>query len=148
MAVGTYMLGRDARVSVAPNTGTALAPVAGTYVQLSGMNTLSHATSANDSTEAVFESDLDINIPGSRSQSLTLSGLLYTGDAGQTLVIAADGTTDILFIKVLWDGTNGFSQPVKVSGKTGGTTKRGAATVSFTLPVQAAGTAIAAGPAL
>lgn len=131
MAVGSTFIGSAAIISVAPNTGTDAAPVAGTYVPLSKMNTIGKTSTRNSTSEPVFmETDALVTF-GPRDQSWSLGGFISPGDSGQAALNDAEASNDTVFIKLLYDGTNGFTQLVRVGTITIGLTPTGIPTITY-----------------
>jgi hypothetical protein len=133
MALGTVVLGVAAIISAAPNSGTEAAPVAGTYAPVSDLNTVTKNSTRNTQTFGVFGRAVAYQVPGTRDQSFSLGGFVSVGDTGQTTLISAESTNTTAFIKILFDGTNGFTQAVKVGTITLGLTPDGIDTITFAL---------------
>jgi len=146
MAIGTTFLGSAAIISVAPNTGTDDAPVAGTYAPLSKMNQIGKTSTRNSTSEAVFMEADQIVTYGPRDQSWTLGGFIAAGDTGQDALNDAEASNDIVFIKVLYNGTDGFSQAVRVGTITIGLTPTGVPTITYALASAAPAVIVGDGP--
>ena len=133
MALGVVVLGSAAVISAAPNTGTEAAPIAGTYSPVSDLNTISKNSTRNVATFGVFGRATSYSVPGSRDQSFALGGFISTGDTGQATLLTGEAANTTVFVKVLFDGTNGFTQAVKVGSRTFSMTPDGLQQITFAL---------------
>jgi len=148
MAIGTTVLGAAAIASAAPNAGTEASPSAGTYAPISDLNTVSKNSNRNVSSFPVLNRAIAYSIPGSRDQTFSLGGYLSIGDTGQSTMIAAEIANTTCYVKILFDGTNGFSQAVKVGSRTLSITPDGLQGVTFELASVADPTIVGTGPIL
>lgn len=148
MALGTVVLGSAAIISAAPNAGTEASPSAGTYAPVSDINSLSKNSTRNVSSFGVFGRAVAYSIPGTRDQTLSLGGFLSVGDSGQATLFAAEAANTTCFIKVQMDGTNGFTQAVKVGSRTYTATPDGLQAVTFALSSAADPVILGTGPLL
>ncbi|MEO7102880.1 MAG: hypothetical protein ABI119_06040 [Gemmatimonadaceae bacterium] len=148
MALGTVVLGSAAIISAASNTGTEASPSAGTYAPVSDINSLSKNSTRNVSSFGVFGRSVAYSIPGTRDQTLSLGGFLSVGDTGQGTLFAAEAANTTAYIKVLFDGTNGFTQAVKVGSRTYTATPDGLQQITFALSSAADPTITGTGPLL
>lgn len=148
MAIGTVVLGVAAIISAAPNTGTEAAPAAGTYAPVSDLNTVSKNSTRNTQTFGVFGRSVAYQVPGNRDQSFSLGGFLSVGDTGQGTLITAEAANTTCFVRILFDGTNGFSQAVKVGSRTLSMTPEGIDAVTFALSSAADPVIVGTGPLL
>jgi hypothetical protein len=146
MTIGTAVLGDAAIISVAPNSGTEAAPVAGTYIPVSDLNSVSKNSTRNVTTSPVFGRLTAYQIPGSRDQSYSLGGFLSAGDSGQALIVSNEQANTTFFVKVLPDGTNGWSQAVKCGSRTFNATPEGLQGVTFALSGVADPVVVGTGP--
>jgi hypothetical protein len=146
MALGTVVLGSAAIISAAANTGTEAAPSAGTYSPVSDLNTVSKNSTRNTQTFGVFGRAVAYQVPGTRDQSFSLGGFLSVGDDGQGILDTAEAANTTCFIKILFDGTNGFSQAVKVGTRTLTMTPEGLDAITYALSSAADPVIVGTGP--
>lgn len=103
--------GSNFRVKV--NTGTVGTPV-WTVVQ-----DLTDYTLNNDrqsSSVSVFDKATRLTTYEAREGTMTLDGLFNDNDPGQQALRSASASNAVIGVQILWDGTNGFSQDVRVGG--------------------------------
>lgn len=148
MALGVVVLGSAAIISAAPNAGTESAPSAGTYAPVSDLNSLSKNSTRNVSSFGVFGRSVAYSIPGTRDQTLSLAGFLSIGDTGQATLFSAEAANTTCFVKIQFDGTNGFTQAVKVGSRTFTATPDGLQQVTFELSSAADPVVLGTGPLL
>lgn len=148
MAIGTTMLGAATVISAAPNAGTEASPSAGTYAPVSDINTLTRNSTRNVTNYSVFGRSVAYSIPGSRDQSYSLGGYISVGDTGQGTLIAAELANTTAYIKIQFDGTNGFTQAVKVGSRTFSMTPDGLQAMTLQLSSAADPLILGTGPLL
>jgi hypothetical protein len=148
MALGTVVFGNACIISSAPNTGTEIAPAAGTYAPVSDLNTWTRNSTRPVGSFPVFGRAVAYQVPGAKAQSLSLGGFLSIGDTGQETLFTAEATSVTAFIKVLNNGTDGWSQAVKVGTRTATATPDGLQAITFDLQGQADAIIAGAGPIL
>ena len=106
----------------------------GTFVNIDGMDTWSR-DSTQGSTSSPYFGDggspfVSLDAP---SQTLTISGMFNPTDAGQLRALEVKNAGTTVDIEVLYDGTNGYTQAVRVGGGThGATADGGPQTIAFT----------------
>ena len=128
MGLGTIVLGPLAVLDVATTVG-------GAYVPISEISTASKKDNRPLDKFFRFMGPTHV-IPGARDLEIDLDGWLSWQDDGQGILRTASDTTDIVFVKILPDGTNGRIYPVRVGARDwGADAKGGIDTVKFTLGV-------------
>jgi len=140
MAANPFM-GADFEIYV---LDTSVSPDA--YVPIDDMNNFQRSTSRDKQTFPVFMRAIAHVIPGARGVTYTLSGFLDSDSDGQAILFAAEQADSTVSIKVLWDGTNGFTQDVKVGSTSQNTTPEGLQEASFELIADADPVIVGSGP--
>ena len=148
MAIGTVMLGAAAIISAAPNAGTEAAPSPGTFAPVSDLNTVGKNSTRNVQSFGVFNRAVGYSIPGTRDQSFSVGGYISVGDTGQGTLNAAEAANTTAYIKILFDGTNGFQQAIKVGTRTLSLTPDGLQGCTWELSSAADPTIVGTGPLL
>lgn len=147
MPAGTPVVGTAVTIQVAPNTpALSNPPVAGTYVDCNDLTTLSKNSTRNKQTQSVFMRATAYTTYGQREVTYSLNGLLSVGDSGQDALRTAEETNDVIFVKILWDGTNGFSVPCRVGTHTGNSTPENRVEITYELTAEDDATAEGTGP--
>jgi hypothetical protein len=147
MPAGTTSLGSAVTLQVAPNTpALSEPPVEGTYVDLNDITTISKNSQRNSSQQSVFMKTTQYNTFGRKTVTFSLNGLLSIGDSGQDVLRAAEDSNDVVFLKVLWDGTNGFSIPCRVGSHTGNADPDTRIQITYDLSAEDDATAVGTGP--
>lgn len=147
MATGTPIVGNNVEIYVAANTpANSDPPVEGTYEQVSDLTTISKNSTRDKTDTGVFMRSVKYTTYGARAVSYSLNGLLSVGDSGQDILRAAEVSNDIVFLKILWDSTNGFSVPCRVGSHTGNATPDGRVEVTYELAAEDDETEIGTGP--
>jgi|SRR5690606_6021721 len=101
------MKGRSVKVQVSTN-GT-------TWNDVAGLNSASHSTPGNLQETSEFGQDWARRIYGLLDGTWSLAGNYRPDDTnGQMAIRNAQLNDSELHVRVLWDGTNGVAQPVKV----------------------------------
>lgn len=101
------MKGRSVKVQVSTN-GT-------TWNDVAGLNSASHSTPGNLQETSEFGQDWAKRIYGLLDGTWSLAGNYRPDDTnGQMAIRNALLNDSELHVRVLWDGTNGVAQPVKV----------------------------------
>lgn len=139
MAVGTTQIGANFRLK-------ACATVGGTYEPVSHINSFSRTSNRTVTQFAAFGLDPSIGVPGSREITYQAGGYLSIADAGQDLLEAAEKNNTTVFIQVLYDGTNGFQQEVRVGSKTGTKAPDGLQLRTYEFTAVGAATQVGTGP--
>ena len=103
-----------------------------TFILVGDLNSFSRNTARDNQTFPVFGSTVAYVIPGTREITYTVSGFL-SDDAGQERLREAEQNDTPIKVRVLWDGTNGFTQEVRVSSTTQDATPEGLQETSFEL---------------
>jgi hypothetical protein len=116
------------------------------YVPVDDMNNFQRSTSRDKQTFPVFMRLTAHVIPGARGVTYTLSGFLDSGSTGQDILRAAEQNDNVVTMKFLWDGTNGFTQDVKVGSTSQNTTPEGLQETSFELLADADPVIVGSGP--
>ena len=110
------------------NTGTDISPV---WVVVESLNSFSKSSQRNTQTYPVFQRALPYSIVGPREQTYSVGGYFDPEDAGQAALFAAESSNEAVQIRVTHDGTNGFTQLVKVGSITYDADPEGLQEVSF-----------------
>ena len=144
MAVGTVLPAKGFKISVA----TAAAPTV--FLPVSFMNTFDISSEQNVGEFEVFDFPDPITFEGNPRRSLSVGGYLALLDDGQDALLAAAAAGLNVILKMLWNGTDGFTQECKVRAYRGGARAgNNPEDVSFDFtPTTAAGTVIGDGPLL
>lgn len=101
------MKGRSVKVQVSTN-GT-------TWNDVAGLNSASHSTPGNLQETSEFGQDWAKRIYGLLDGTWSLAGNYRPDDTnGQVAIRNALLNDSELHVRILWDGTNGVAQPVKV----------------------------------
>jgi len=100
------MQGRKVKVQVSTN-GT-------TWTDVGGLNSINQSYLGNLQEVSEFGQDWAQRIYGMKDGSWSLSGTYKAADAGQQAIRNALANDQQIHVRVLWDGTNGVKQPVKV----------------------------------
>ncbi len=128
MALGTPVLGTSAVVLVG-TTSTPTTPVGGLVSWTYGADTTTTARN--------YYGQATVNTVGKTNRTPQLTCDYETGDSGQLILSAAIISKATIYIRVLPDGTNGETLPVKVSGGSiAGPDVNGFSTISYTLAQQ------------
>lgn len=136
------VLGQDFTISVAAlATPTAFSPVG-------DMNSYRRGSSRDETRHSVFGRTLQYIIPGRRDQTMEIGGFLNLSDAGQILLRAAEAAKTDVIVKILFDGTNGFTQQCSVSSFTHEATPDDLESHGFTLVPSADAVIAGTGPIL
>lgn len=109
MALGTIVLGPDAVLEVATSVG-------GAYSQISEIATASKKDNRPLDKFYRFMGPTHV-IPGARDLTIDLDGYVSWGDTGQGMLRTASDSGDVVYVKILPDGTNGRIYPVRVGGR-------------------------------
>jgi hypothetical protein len=110
MALGTVQISANAVISVSTT-------LAGTYSPISDLNSVSKNSQRTISQIPVLQRAVAYGIPGAREVTMSLGGFLSVGDTGQDILRAAEDANTTVFIKVLPDGTNGWTQEMRVGSQ-------------------------------
>lgn len=121
--------------------------VPGTYVNVADMDNFDDGTDAPVQEFPVFGGTKYL-IPGARAITFTASGFYNPTDAGQALLLAAEKDRDNIKIKVMYDGTNGYTIEVKVQSRKFNAKAEGLQTIAFDMLAQAASVVVGTGPAI
>jgi hypothetical protein len=141
MADGTVQMGADFVIQAGTTAVGATAPV-------NDLNSYRKTNTRNNQTFAVFMKTTAYVIPGTRESTWTVSGFLSVGDTGQDHLRTAEEDNTTVFIRVLPDGTNGFTQEVTVGTTTHEAAPEGLQGVSFDFGAAAAAVIVGTGPIL
>lgn len=106
--------------------------VVGTFVPLLGMDEWEQNDSQTIDTFPTFGASTPLGIPTPPDISFTISGFFDPVDPGQVRLRAIARARTTILINVLHDGTNGYSQVVRVGSRsTGASATGGPQTQSF-----------------
>jgi hypothetical protein len=118
----------------------------GVKTDVNGMSRWSRRASRAVTTTQVFHRTAPYRNIAPRDAGITLSGILITGDPGQTLLRDAELAGTSVFVTILPDGTNGFMQECMVASLSGDASPEGFQENGFELTAVAAPTIVALGP--
>lgn len=118
----------------------------GSWVPVHDMNSYSKSSSRTRSTFAVFMRPIPHTIVGAREVTWTFSGFLNMVDPGQEILRDAEEADDVVNIRVLPDGVNGFTQPVRVGSRTHDAEPENFQDYSFEFSAEDVATPVGAGP--
>lgn len=141
MAVGVTQVGANFRMTVATT-------FAGTYEPVSHINAISRPSNRTITQFAAFGLNPSIGVPGPREVSYQAGGYLSIGDSGQDILRAAEAANTTVFIKMLFDGTNGFNQEVRVGSQTFSAAPDGLQLTTFEFSAVGTAVIIGTGPVL
>lgn len=79
------------------------------------MNSYRRGSTRGETRHSVFGRTLQYIVPGKRDQTMEIGGFLTLADAGQVILRAAEAAKTDVIVKILFDGTNGFTQQCSVS---------------------------------
>lgn len=113
------------------------------YLVVHDMNSFGKSSDRSVTKVPVFQRALPHIVASARDQSYTVSGFLNGTDPGQVKLRAHEAADTQGEIRVTFDGTNGFTQPVKVTSFTFDADPEGLQEHGFTL--EADGDAVIAG---
>lgn len=115
MADGTPIEGSELEIWAATATGpVAGVYTAGTYEKVNDLNRVDFNSNRPSTSQSVFMRDVQHTTFGKAEQTYSLSGFKSIGDTGQGIIDVAGESNDVIAIKILRDGTNGWSQFVRV----------------------------------
>jgi hypothetical protein len=141
MPLGTVQQGASLVISVATT-------FAGTYEPISDINAASRNSNRDIAQFPVFMRATAYGIPGAREISYSFSGYLSVGDSGQNMLRTAEQNNTTVFVKVLFDGTNGFIQECRVATTSWEAAPEGLQETAYELSAVGTATVIGTGPIL
>jgi hypothetical protein len=141
MALGTVQLGSLAVISVSTTLG-------GTYSPVSDITQATMTSNRPLTQTAVLQRATAYGSPGAREVTVSFTALLSVGDTGQGLLNAAEQAGTTVFLKVLPDGTNGFTIEVRVGSTTYDAAPEGYQGRNFECTAVAPGAIVGTGPLL
>ena len=139
MPLGTTKVGVDFFLSVATTLG-------GIYDPVSDLNAFNKSSSRTIAQFPVFMRAVSYGIPAPREETFTASGYLSVADTGQNTLRTAEINNTTVFLKVLYDGTNGFTQEVRVGSKSFSVAPDGLQEVTFEFASVGAAVIVGTGP--
>jgi len=146
MADGTPIDGSELEIWAATTTG----PVdgvytAGTYSKVNDLNRVAFNSNRPSTSQSVFMRSVQYTTFGKREQTYALSGFKSIGDTGQGILDTAAEDNSVIAIKILRDGTNGWSQFVRVGSNNESMAPEGLQEISYDLGAATAKTLIGTG---
>lgn len=146
MADGTAIEGNLVEIYAATATGpVAGVYTAGTFEPVNDINRIDASSNRPSTSQSVFMRPTQYTTFGQREQPYTISGFKSIGDTGQGILDTAHDTNDVIGIKVLRDGVNGWSQFVRVGSRRESFAPEGLQEVSYDLGAASDRTAIGTG---
>jgi hypothetical protein len=127
------------------NTSTTATP---TWVVVADMNSFSKSSQRNNQTFPVFQRSLPHSITGPREQTYSVSGYFNPADPGQQKLFSSEQSNSIVQIRVTHNGTDGFTQNVRVGTYTYDADPEGLQEVSFEFAADDASVVVGDGLAL
>lgn len=100
-------------VNASVNDTFAIAMTAGGFVAVNGIGKFGRKSDTNEQEFACFGKKRFV-FPDQRKHTFTLSGWYDTSDAGQAILRDAEANRRLVIVKVLPDGTNGFTEKARV----------------------------------
>ncbi len=138
MALGTPVPGSSAIINVGTSAGTVT-------TVLGGISTWDWVGDSPQTTHDYYQQPSVISI-GQTARTITLNNDYETADSGQPILFAAFISKATIWIKILPDGTNGETLPVKVAHQEiHGPDANNHSTANWTLVQQAAPTTVGTG---
>jgi hypothetical protein len=138
MALGTQVLGSLAAVLIGTVSGTVTTPVG-------GLVSWSYVDDVPSTTRNYYQQASSIAV-GKDARTITLTCDYETGDAGQLILFGARTSKNTIYCKILVDGTNGETLPVKVTNsEIAGPDVNSYSTATFTLAQQTDPTVVGTG---
>lgn len=124
---------------------TAVSPAV--YVAVDGVNQWDDNVNRERQAWPMFMRNTDYQTVGSREITYSMSGYLIRTDPGQVIIRAAEIADTTVNIKVLYDGTNGYTQDVRIGTRSGSRTAgTGLQTLTYEIAAVADAVIVAGGP--
>lgn len=142
----------DAVMVFAPIDGAALTlevetgPGTGIYVALNGADKYSRRSGRASRKQSVFGQPNQVSSTGVLAETITISGITDIADAGMLRFVAMKAGDIQNNVRVKFDGTNGFLQPVKVAQLDTDADPDDFITFSLSLETEGAATLVGTGP--
>jgi len=133
--------GRDFELYV---LDTSVSPDA--YVLVDGINQWDDQVNRERQSWPMFGRSTDYQTVGSREITYSMGGFLILTDPGQVIIRNAEIADDEVSIKVLYDGTNGYTQDVRIGTRSGSRTPEGLQTLTYEVAAVAAAVIVGSGP--
>lgn len=102
-----------------------------TWLTVADLNSFNKSSQRNTQTFPVFQRALPHSVAGAREQTYSVAGFFNPDDAGQSALFAAEKDDTTIMVEITHDGTNGFTQVVKVGSVTYDADPEGLQEVSF-----------------
>lgn len=120
-----------------------------TWTALSDMQSSDEGGQGNSTTVSVLMTTSVYSVAGQPNSTLTVAGLLNTTDAGQGILRTAKQAGSTIWLRKLYDGTNGWKMQVTVIGERRGVpAPEGFQTTAFDFARVAAAVAVGTGPVI
>jgi hypothetical protein len=119
----------------------------GAYLPISDMDNFDDGSDQTEGQFPVFGNIVYVT-PGPRLITLSMSGFRNGTDAGQTALRNAEKNRTEIRVKVLYDGTNGYTVLTRVKSRKGNAKPEGLQTIAFDFLASAPSVAVAGGPAI
>lgn len=146
MADGTPIDGSALEIWSATTTGpVAGVYTAGTYSKVNDLNRVSFNSNRPSTSQSVFMRSVQYTTFGKREQTYSLSGFKSIGDTGQGILDTAAEDNSVIAIKILRDGTNGWTQFVRVGSNNETMAPEGLQEISYDLGAATAKTLVGTG---
>jgi len=117
------------------------------YIAVDGINQWDDQVNRERQAWPMFMRDTDYQTVGSREITYSMSGFLIPTDPGQVIIRSAEIADDEVSIKVLYDGTNGYTQTVRIGTRSGSRTAgTGLQTLTYEIAAVEAAVIVGTGP--
>jgi hypothetical protein len=120
----------------------------GVYVALNGVDRYSRRSGRASRKQSVFGQSNQVSSTGVLAESVTLAGIADVADPGLLRAVAMKAGDLQASIKILFDGTNGYTQPCKVSALDTDGDPDDFVTFSITFETMAAAVVVGTGPVM
>lgn len=121
-----HALGEDTILHAGTSSGAVTTPI-------SAIESYSRPSSRSTAFRAFFMQANKSSYPGGREVTLTLNGVRDVSDAGQVILIDAEESGDVAWVKLLPNGTDGRTSAYFVGGRGLDGTSEGPTECSFEL---------------
>lgn len=119
-----------------------------TFVDVSDMDNVDDGSEQAENSFPVFGNKKYI-VPGTRDVNITVSGFFNPTDAGQIRLLGAEKARTVIKVQILYDGTNGYTVPVRVKSRKGNGKPNGQLqTIAFDMTATADSVIAGTGPAI
>lgn len=118
----------------------------GVYVAVNGVDKYSRRSGRSSRKQSVFGQANQVSSTGVLAETITMSGITDIADPGILRLIAMKAGDIQCNVRIKFDGTNGYTQPVKVSSLDTDADPDDFITFSLNLETEAAAVLVGTGP--